>query len=62
MSSPQITYAPRNEASPEAELHALVNIYRLVLDSTTKEAATSPVSRPDDARKDQDAGTYDYCT
>jgi hypothetical protein len=27
-----------------------------------KEAATSPVSRPDDARKDQDAGTYSNCT
>jgi hypothetical protein len=62
MSSPQITYAPRNEASPQAELHALINIYRLVLDSAKKEAATSPVSRPDDARKDKDAGTYDYCT
>jgi hypothetical protein len=62
MSSPQITYAPRNDASPEAELHALANLYRLVLDSAKKEAATSPVSRPDDARKDQDADTYSNCT
>jgi hypothetical protein len=36
-----------------------VNIYRFVLDAK-KEAASE--SRPDDARKDQDAGTYSNCT
>ena len=63
MTSPQITHAPRtSDASPEAELQALANVYRLVLDSANKEAATSPVSRPDDARKDQNARTCSHCT
>ena len=59
MSSPQIAYSPRNDVSSESEISALVNIYRFVLDAK-KEAA--PESRPDDARKDQDAGTYRHCT
>lgn len=46
MSSPQITYAPRNDASPEAAV--LAHVYKFVLDChAKKEAATSPVSRPD---------------
>ncbi len=53
MSNPRITYTPRPDATPEAELNALVAVYRLILDS--KKAA--PESRPDDVRKDQDAHT-----
>jgi hypothetical protein len=58
-----IRYAQRPDATPKAELGALASAYRFVLDCRAKkEAATSPVSRPDDARKDQDAGTYPHCT
>lgn len=52
MSNPRITYTPRPDATPEAELNALVAVYRLILDS--KKAAPRQ-SRPDDVRKDQDA-------
>ena len=60
MSSSRITYAPRTDTTPEAEISALANVYKFVLDCRKKKAA--PESRPDDARKDQDAGTYSYCT
>jgi hypothetical protein len=61
MTSPRITYAPRPDATLEAELSALANVYRFVLDCHAKKEA-APESRPDDARKDQDAGTYPHCT
>jgi hypothetical protein len=60
-SSTDITYTPHHEVTPEAEISALVNVYKFILEShSQKEAA--PESRPDDARKDQDAGTYHHCT
>jgi hypothetical protein len=31
MDNPRITYTPRPDATPEAELNALANIYRYVL-------------------------------
>jgi hypothetical protein len=55
-----ITYRPRENTTPEAEISALANVYKFVLDCRKKKAA--PESRLDDARKDQDAGTYSYCT
>jgi hypothetical protein len=61
MNSARIVYRPREDASAEAELSALVNVYRFVLDCRAKKEA-APESRPDDARKDQDAGTYPHCT
>ena len=61
MTSPRITYIPHPDTAPEAELSALVAVYKFVLDCRAKKEA-APESRPDDARKDQDAGTYDYCT
>jgi hypothetical protein len=46
---PLLTYASSADASPEIELSTLANVYRFVLDChAKKEAATSPVSRPDD--------------
>jgi len=61
MSSPHITYASRPDATPEGELSALAACYRFIFDCRAKkEAATE--SRPDDARKDQDAGTRPHCT
>jgi hypothetical protein len=59
MTSPRIIYTPRLDATSEAELSALAAVYRILL-RARKEAA--PESRPDDARKDQDAGTYPHCT
>jgi hypothetical protein len=54
-----ITYVPCSDAKPETELSALAAVYKLCLDSRArKEAATSLVSRHDDARMDQDAGIY----
>jgi hypothetical protein len=61
MDSSSITYTPRPDATPEAELSALASAYRFVLDCRAKKEA-APESRPDDARKDQDAGTYPHCT
>ena len=57
----RVVYRPRESATPEAELSALAAIYKLCISShAQKEAA--PKSRPDDARKDQDARTYSHCT
>ena len=61
MDKPSITYAPRPDATPEAEIGALANVYRYVLDCRAKKKAALE-SRPHDARKDQDAGTYSHCT
>lgn len=61
MSSAHITYFQRPEASVKNEFTALANVYRFVLDCRAKKEATRPGS-PDDARKDQDAGTYTHCT
>jgi hypothetical protein len=58
---PGIAYAPCPDALSEAELSTLANVYRFVLDCHAKKEP-APESRPDDARKDQDAGTYPHCT
>jgi hypothetical protein len=58
---PGLSYAVRPDVTASAELSALANVYRFVLDCrSNKEAA--PASGPDDARKDQNAGTYSHCT
>jgi hypothetical protein len=46
MSSSRIYYATRPDATPEVEISALANVYRLILDS--KKAA--PSSGPDDVK------------
>ena len=61
MDKPSIAYARRPGVTLEAELPALANVYRFVLDCHAKKKA-APESRPDNARKDQDAGTYSHCT
>jgi hypothetical protein len=61
VSSPPITYVARLDATPKTELDMLASVYRFVLDCHAKKEA-APESRPDDARKDQDAGTYRHCT
>jgi hypothetical protein len=47
---PGIAYATCPEADPHAELSALANVYRFVLDCHAKEEATRPGS-PDDAKE-----------
>ena len=61
MDKPSIAYAQRPDVTLEAELSTLVNVYRFVLDCHAKKKA-APESRPHDARKDEDAGTYSHCT
>jgi len=59
---PAIAYTtPRTDATPETELSTLASIYRFVLHCHKRKEA-APESRPDDARKDQDAGTNSNCT
>lgn len=47
--SPRITYTPRPDATPEAELSALASIYRFVLDCHAKKIAAEPDSCNDAA-------------
>jgi hypothetical protein len=50
-SSVAISYAVRPDVAPEAERSTLANVYKFVLDCrTSKGTATSPVSRPVDAK------------
>jgi hypothetical protein len=60
-SLPDIAYSVRSGTSPEMERSTIANVYRFVLDCHARKEA-APESRPDDARKDQDAGTYPHCT
>jgi hypothetical protein len=45
-----VTYVPHDDAGPKAELSALVNIYKYVLDRNTRKEATCPGS-PDAAKE-----------
>ena len=47
MNSPRITYTPRPDATPEAELSVLANVYRFILNCHAKKLATEPASEPD---------------
>ena len=47
MPSPDVSYTPHDDATPEAELFALAAVYKFVL--AKKEAA--PESRPDDTKE-----------
>jgi hypothetical protein len=44
MDSPRITYTPRPDATPEAELNVLANVYRFILDCHAKKIAAEPNS------------------
>jgi hypothetical protein len=59
--SPHIHYSPRPDTSPEAEATVLCAVYKFIIDCHAKKEA-APESRPEDARKDQDARTYPHCT
>jgi hypothetical protein len=59
---PSISYAQRPDATPQSELSALVAVYRTILESQSKGGRLPDKTGPDDARKDQDAGTCSNCT
>lgn len=61
MSNTRIACSPRPDATPEAELSALANVYKFVLDCRAKKKGARP-GTPEDARKDKDAGTCSYST
>jgi hypothetical protein len=49
MDSSRITYTPRPDATPEAELHALATVYRFILHCHAKELPAVPDSCNDAA-------------
>lgn len=51
MGSLRITYTPRPDVTSEAELSALCNVYRYVLEASRKNKSTRP-GAPDDAKKE----------
>jgi hypothetical protein len=51
VTKPPITYAQRPEATPEAEVSALANVYRFILDSRKENAASVTSTNGDDAKK-----------
>ena len=49
MNSPRIIYTSRPDATPEAELNVLANVYRFILDCHAKKIAAEPDSCNDAA-------------
>jgi hypothetical protein len=49
--TPRIVYRARDDATPEAEISTLANIYRLVLDSANKNPADVTSTNGDDAER-----------
>jgi hypothetical protein len=48
MSSTRITYAPRPDATPEAEIATLATVYRFILSkSNASQKAVEPAPEPD---------------
>ena len=63
MGKPAITYATRQDATPEGELNALAAVYRIILDSrTNRNAAGVSSTNGDDAMKgsENDRATPNY--
>jgi hypothetical protein len=54
MDSPRMTYTSRPDATPEAELSALANVYRFILDCHAKKEAAHPAA-PNEAKGPKDA-------
>jgi hypothetical protein len=55
VSEPAVSYKPRSDTTPESELATLAAVYRFIIDCHAKrEAAASPVSRPDDPERRSD--------
>ena len=43
---PSVVYEPRSDTTPEAELNALANVYRFILDCHAKKMAAEPAPEP----------------
>jgi hypothetical protein len=61
VSKPTVSYEPRRDTTPEAELNVLAVIYRFVLDCHAKKEA-APESRPDDAKGSKHDSRQQHCT
>jgi hypothetical protein len=61
MSSPRIIYTPRPDATPEAELSNLANVYRFIIDShaNTNAAGVSSTNGDDAERGLNDSASND---
>ena len=55
MDKPAVTYAPRPDTTPEAELSALAAVYKLCLESRARKEATRPGSPDDGTRIKEDS-------
>lgn len=53
MSSAEVSYAPRSDATSEQDLSSLANAYRFVLDCHAEKKAV-PDRRPDDVERRSD--------
>ena len=42
MSNPSVSYAPRTDATPAAEISAITSVYRFVLDCRAKKEGSRP--------------------
>jgi hypothetical protein len=49
MADTTVTYAPRHDATPEAEISALASVYRFVLDAAQSKEGSCP-GAPEDAK------------
>jgi hypothetical protein len=47
MDSPRMTYTSRPDATLEAEVNVLANVYRFILDCHAKKKAVEPAPEPD---------------
>jgi hypothetical protein len=54
VSSPHTTYTPGTGATPEAEVSALANVYRFVLDCHQERGRLPDKSGPDDPERRSD--------
>ncbi len=59
MDNPSIAYAPHPDTKPEAQVSALANIFRFVLDCHAKKEATRPGS-PDDGTEVKEDSAYEH--
>jgi len=62
MTNPRITYTPRPDATLEAELSTLANVYRFVLDSANKNAAGVRSTNGNDAERDLNDSASNHST
>jgi hypothetical protein len=62
VSKPAISYTPRLDTTPEAELGALSAVYAFILQKHRERQKATLPGGPEDGRKDRDAATQPHCT